>query len=93
MLGHLRSDGTINRRVDPETEVVPDDVLRYAGECQQSRCAFWADSCQLAAVIIEPVEVIGPLPVCSYRQRCRWWIEHGPSACSTCETVTYISRA
>jgi hypothetical protein len=91
LLGYMTSEGKLDRTIKTETENQLRGSERFAGECQQSRCAFWADSCQLAAVLIQPVGVIGPLPVCDYRQRCRWWIEHGPSACHTCEFVTYRS--
>ena len=60
---------------------------RFAGECVRERCAFWAESCQLAAAVIRDNDE--PLPPCPLRSRCRWFLEHGAAACSACSQVTY----
>jgi hypothetical protein len=65
--------------------------LRIAGDCRHERCAYWADSCQLAAAIVDPSDSDGRLPTCPIRQQCRWWLEHGPAACGTCSYVSYLA--
>jgi len=69
---------------------IPDGAsLRLAGQCHQAPCAYWNDSCQLAAAMVHPIDTIGKLPACPIRKSCRWWIEHGSTACGTCSLVSY----
>ena len=92
ILGHISPGG---RLVRTGSEGINQDSLpsgaqlRIAGDCRHERCAYWADSCQLAAAIVDPSDSDDRLPTCPIRQQCRWWLEHGPAACGTCEFVRY----
>jgi hypothetical protein len=99
LLGSFTADGVLEyftelRPVAETDRAAGTGALRFAGVCHRSQCAYWNDSCQLAAAIIPPA-VVSPTakPVgataCALRDRCRWHIEHGPSACGICEAVTY----
>lgn len=92
ILGHISPGG---RLVRTGSEGINEDALpagaqlRIAGDCLHERCAYWADSCQLAAAIVDTADSEERLPTCPIRQQCRWWLEHGPAACGTCEFVRY----
>jgi hypothetical protein len=99
LLRRFSADGVLeyfteSRPVAETDRAAGTGALRFAGVCHRSQCAYWNDSCQLAAAVIPPVvfssatEGVGASP-CALRGRCRWHIEHGPSACGTCEAVTY----
>ncbi len=94
VLGRITSEGRLERYAasgqvshDPLVHVGPD--LRLAGVCHQARCVHWSGSCQLAAAIIAPSENLVAIADCHIRARCRWYLEHGPSACVTCDHVAY----
>lgn len=97
VLGHVGADGLLQRvssRADSEMlSTAGIDEVRYAGECLESQCTYWADSCQLAAAIVHPTDRPEILDPCVVRGRCRWFLEHGPAACGTCSQVTYLMRA
>ena len=93
-LGHIVSGERLvrsprRRRLEVTASPPPEASPRIAGECRQEGCAYWADACQLAAVVVHPADSIGRLPTCPIRQRCRWWLEQGPNACGTCDLVAY----
>jgi hypothetical protein len=69
----------------------PGAQLRIAGDCRHERCAYWTDSCQLAAAIVNSSDSDDRLPTCPIRQQCRWWLEQGPAACGTCSYVSYFA--
>ena len=94
ILGHISPGGRLVRTGshDLNEESIPTrSQLRIAGDCRHERCAYWADSCQLAAAIVDSSDSEDRLPTCPIRQHCRWWLEHGPAACGTCSYVSYLA--
>lgn len=93
VLGQVTSEGRLKRFAEisevPTSLVEPDPSLRLAGPCHQAHCVHWRESCQLAAAIISPTLDSKSPEECPIRQRCRWHLEHGPSACATCDSVVY----
>jgi hypothetical protein len=94
ILGHISPGGRLVRTGSDgiNQDSLPSGAqLRVAGDCRHERCAYWADSCQLAAAIVDPSDSDDRLPTCPIRQQCRWWLEHGPTACGTCSYVSYFA--
>lgn len=94
VLGIFGDDGRLSRQSVPNHALVAENeagshAIRYAGECRQDDCAYWADSCQLAAAIVRDDDSCEPIAQCPIRQRCRWHLEHGSKACGTCSLVRY----
>ena len=92
VLGHISPDGRLVRPGSDglnEEPIPAGSQLRIAGDCLHERCAYWADSCQLAAAIVDSSDSDDRLATCPIRQQCRWWLEHGPTACGTCSYVSY----
>ncbi|MET8542585.1 hypothetical protein ABZW03_18295 [Kitasatospora sp. NPDC004799] len=67
----------------------PGEVFRIAAPCRTSGCAHFRNSaCGIAsrsAVLLD--EVVGELPRCPIRARCRWFHQEGPSLCRRCPQV------
>jgi hypothetical protein len=76
--------------------VKPTEVFRFAAPCAASQCQhFDGSQCVLATrtVALLP-RVVGRLPRCAIRPRCRWWAQEGPAACFRCpQIVTEYSGA
>lgn len=93
-LGTISPEGRLRRSVlrDAATAFleVTDGEVRYAGDCYEHKCSYWAGSCQLAGVIVRPEDRPESLDPCGVRGRCRWFLEHGPAACGTCARVSYL---
>ncbi|HEV2643353.1 MAG TPA: hypothetical protein VGT98_11620 [Candidatus Elarobacter sp.] len=82
--------------VDPQPliDLIPAElpvrsILRFAGSCQESRCAhFGAGKCGLATrVVAQMPEVVDRIARCAIRPRCRWWRQEGIAACRRCPQV------
>lgn len=72
----------------------PTMVLRFAAQCEMSRCRhFGGGSCTLASRIamILP-KVTQTLPACSIRRSCRWFAEQGGTICLRCSQVVTLSE-
>jgi hypothetical protein len=76
-----------------------EERYRFSGTCQQHACGSWrGDHCGVIEDVLGeravdvPVRLDGPLAHCAIRTTCRWWAEHGRSACQACplvHTATY----
>lgn len=97
VIGLVGADGLLRRvsaRADSEVlSTAGIDEVRYAGQCLENQCSYWAGSCQLAGAIVHPMDRPESLEPCVVRGRCRWFLEHGPASCGTCSQVTYLMRA
>jgi hypothetical protein len=65
-------------------------VWRAAGPCVRSSCLNWDGGCQLGAIVTRAGrdEVSVELPPCPIRERCRWHLENGDTACRACPGLT-----
>lgn len=72
----------------------PTEVFRAASPCMERSCKhFDGASCQLAkriAAMLDPV--VGALPRCAIRPRCRWFRQEGRAACLRCPQVATEQR-
>jgi hypothetical protein len=101
------ADGKVERLGTP-LEVTPEFVeavaangpperrFRFAGTCQQGRCAQWTGTgCGVIERVLAemgPPTGNGALPRCFLRARCRWYAQEGASACSACSDVVTDRR-
>jgi hypothetical protein len=67
----------------------PEEVFRVAGRCAENGCRHFAQNqCRLIKRITDLVApVVDTLPRCAIRSSCRWWAEHGGSACIRCPSI------
>ena len=95
-------EGQVHRLGTP-LEVTPDFVeavslngpperrFRFAGSCQEGRCAQWTGSgCGVIERVLaemRPASAGPALPRCFLRAACRWFAQEGRSACAACSTV------
>ena len=74
----------------------PERRFRFAGTCQEGRCAQWTGSgCGvIERVLAEMAPPAGeaPLPRCVLRAQCRWFAQEGRPACSACSHVVTDRR-
>ncbi len=70
-------------------DVASTRTLRFAAICESSRCVhFEGGACTLARRIVEGLDpVVGALPPCAIRPRCRWFAQEGREACLRCPQV------
>jgi hypothetical protein len=72
----------------------PTEVFRAASPCMERGCKhFDGADCQLAkriAAMLAPV--VGALPRCAIRPRCRWFRQEGRDACRRCPQVATEQR-
>jgi hypothetical protein len=69
--------------------------LRFAGSCMEHGCVQWqgeagAGRCGLIDHAIEALGIESgaeTLPHCGIRQSCRWFAQHGRSACAACPEI------
>jgi hypothetical protein len=68
---------------------LPTEAFRLAAPCAERRCPHFDGShCQLGTRIVRMLEpVVGSAPACVIRSTCRWFREHGKSACVRCPQV------
>jgi hypothetical protein len=85
------------RRSVPDTPV--EARFRFSGTCQKGGCGSWReDHCGVIEDALEEhattiaVQVNAPLAHCAIRSTCRWWAEHGRSACHACPLVHTASQ-
>jgi len=83
----------------PTPGVDPVEAFRFAGRCEDHRCAQHVDGveggrCGLGARIVAQLDaVVVNLPSCTIRASCRWYAEQGREACLRCpQVVTLIPR-
>lgn len=89
------------RPVTPEllalaSPVTPTEVFRFASRCQEGACGHFREGkCGVAAAMVAKVEglEVQSVPHCSIRSTCRWWAEHGATACRRCARVVTDDRA
>lgn len=70
----------------------PERRFRFAGPCIEGACPQWTGcGCGIADVIVAEhgaVVTASPrLPACTIRRSCRWFAQHGSTACRACPTV------
>ncbi|HVR95519.1 MAG TPA: nitrogen fixation protein [Thermoanaerobaculia bacterium] len=70
--------------------VSPTEVFRFAAPCAGKACQhFDGASCRLATRIVQHLpEEQAPLPECTIRPSCRWWLQEGEDACRRCPLVS-----
>jgi hypothetical protein len=68
--------------------IPPENRLRFAGACMGNRCVQWAGTrCGLIDRVVEHFgegDDSRPLPNCGIRETCRWFAQHGRTACFSC---------
>jgi hypothetical protein len=69
--------------------VTPTEVFRFAAPCLRRGCAHYeTGTCRLGERVARLLpEVVGSLPSCPIRDRCRWWSQEGAAACLRCPQV------
>jgi len=72
----------------------PSEVFRAASPCMEHGCKhFDGTDCQLARRIVAMLDpVVGALPRCAIRPRCRWFRQEGRDACLRCPQVATEGR-
>ncbi len=73
----------------------PERRFRFAGTCQEGRCAQWTGSgCGVIERVLTEMETprAAPLPRCFLRSGCRWFAQAGAVACSACSMVVTDRR-
>lgn len=72
----------------------PEKRFRFAEPCVEHACAHWRNSrCGLIDSVVGEFEggastqAPAPLPRCSVRPQCRWYLQWGPRACQACPWV------
>jgi len=72
----------------------PEERFRFSSPCQQERCGHWTGrECGLIGHLHRAVAEAGkaesgqPLPRCSIRASCRWWLQRGREACAICPLI------
>ena len=74
-----------------ESGVPPENRLRFAGPCMGDRCVQWAGHrCGLIDRVVDHFgdgDGTAPLPKCGIRATCRWFAQHGRTACASCPEV------
>ena len=72
----------------------PEERFRFSSPCQQGRCGHWTgQECGLIGRLHRAVAEAGsvesdqPLPRCSIRAACRWWLQRGREACAICPLI------
>jgi hypothetical protein len=106
LYGHV-SEGKVHRlgtpiAVTPEfidsvsSNGPPERRFRFAGTCQEGRCAQWTGSgcgvIERVLVELQPAAGASPLPRCFLRSSCRWFAQAGGTACSACSHVVTDRR-
>lgn len=73
-------------------EVDPTRVFRFAGACENGRCAqFDGGRCGLGGRILSMLPaVVDRLPSCQVRATCRWHEENGDAICLRCPQVVTL---
>ena len=69
--------------------VKPTEVFRFAAPCAERACRhFDGSDCRLVTKIVARTPaVVGILPACRLRPRCRWWVQEGGAACTRCPII------
>jgi hypothetical protein len=71
--------------------IAPENRLRFAGPCMGRKCVQWAGArCGLIDRVVahfDEADVTRPLPKCGIRSTCRWFAQHGRTACASCPEV------
>ena len=69
--------------------VKPTEVFRFAAPCAEGACRhFDGSDCRLVTKIVARTPaVVGILPACRLRLRCRWWLQEGGAACTRCPII------
>jgi hypothetical protein len=72
----------------------PTEVFRAAAPCAKRACKHYdGANCQLAARVAAMLDpVVGALPRCAIRLRCRWFRQEGREACLRCPQVATQQR-
>ena len=72
----------------------PEKRFRFSSPCAKGSCRQWTGSrCGVIDAVLDHVESgAAPLPDCSIRARCRWFLQSGPAACSVCPLVMTDAR-
>ena len=71
---------------------VPENQFRFSSPCLGSVCKQWVNGgCSLPERLGELIKISDsthtPLPQCSIREECRWFIQRGAEACHICPLV------
>jgi hypothetical protein len=73
----------------------PEQRFRFAGTCQEGRCAQWTGSgCGVIERVLSEAahSAGGALPRCFLRANCRWFSQRGAEACAACSMVVTDQR-
>jgi hypothetical protein len=75
--------------IDATAPAQPTEVLRFAAPCAGASCRhFDGTDCTLAVRVVQLLPlVVGHLPTCVIRPKCRWWHQEGKAACMRCPGV------
>jgi hypothetical protein len=73
----------------------PERRFRFAGTCQEGRCAQWTGSgCGVIERVLAEADhaADAALPRCFLRASCRWYSQRGGAACTACSLVVTDQR-
>ena len=73
----------------------PESRFRFTNRCVESNCGFWTGSrCGVIDNVVEtlPVQRAESLRPCMIRSQCRWFSQHGRSACDVCPLIVTEAR-
>lgn len=83
---------TLHQIVDPQSLALR---ARFVGPCITSGCKHWTGAhCRLGQAVADVGAAgVDVLPNCAVRGTCRWFLENGPSACTPCQHLRYLTMA
>jgi hypothetical protein len=99
LLGIVNSEGMVDILPEPipiDADFVvatqegrpAEERFRFTNICVKKECHQWSDNqCGIVERVqqfIHIEEQLQQLPACGIRSRCRWYLQHGASACNVC---------
>lgn len=105
LLGVVREDGhvaflgtplPVNQDFIDRAKVhgAPERRFRFAAPCQETGCAQWSKGrCGVGDKATRLLEASADeIRACAIRDTCRWWSQHGATACRVCDQVITDTR-
>ncbi|MDF2381071.1 hypothetical protein JMG10_06330 [Nostoc ellipsosporum NOK] len=102
LIGVVNKEGTVDLLADPLPVTAdfveaafegraPEQRFRFANTCAKNGCRQWnGQGCSISDMVadfIRAEEIELQLPACGIRPECRWYHQHGATACAGCHLV------
>jgi len=93
-------DEAFVRNATTEGSRSPESRFRFSNPCAKGGCHQWTGSrCGVIDSVVEETReqhyqprADAPLPDCSIRSDCRWFVQRGGEACAVCDLVVTETR-